>query len=714
MPAIRIRVGCALDGSATRVLEPLLASVGRARAKLGKAGSDAGAEFAGGYRTSARGASRANDDITRDYERSLAAQARADAKAQREKERGAAYVVEMKRRYFEQEEKAAEKALKQQQKARVDFASSAARTFGGILGAGASLTGQIARGAGVNFDVGSIVGKIGSAQSSAVALSNAGYMPGEKGPAGVRQDPKKLLAEVRDVADKVGLDTNKAMAGLSAFVGKTGDLATGRDVLGELGRLAKASNTEFDDMVAAAGDVSNSLGDVPNKGEKIVSVMRAIAGQGKLGAVEIKDLSTKMARLSAAAPQYAGDASENLAKLGALAQLARQKGGAASASEAVNAVARMTDTLKMPARLKQFMAQGHMKESDIFDKKTGLLDDPFKILKKSIAAKGNDPVGFARMWASIIGKKPAEALVNTYRQAGGGDNGMAAIDEELGKLMKASMGQGEIADSFKAAMGTTESKVTLFNNQLERIAESAAGKVLPAMEQLAPKAVAAAEAFSGLVVWAAKNPGEAIVTAMAASIAKAGAEKAIGDALAGAIGKMSGLHIAGATITAVGATIILSKASAEKEKGAEKVEGRLDTAEQTLKAAEAEYKEKGKLSPETVKSLREERSRVAGEIATGQRDTSWLSSLNPWGKGFSGTWQDIGEEQRARSRMGSLYGEQKGIDALLAAAAEPQKDAAAKTAGAADALKEAANALKAAAAPGGAKPGATTGPTPVR
>lgn len=729
MPSIRIRIGAALDPGAARVLEPLLAAVGRTRTKLKKAGEDAAEEFVGGYRSAPAKAKKVHDDIAKEAEKAAKKQAKAAEDAAKAEARAYEYVYQIKQRYLKQEEKdqarAAASLMSSRRQTHTEVLSNAGRTFGGVVSKGIGVAGQIAGGAGVNLDIGSYFGKAVASQTAATQLSNSAYQEGAAGAAGVRQDPKKLLAEIRDVADKTAMSVESAQAGMAAFVGKTGELDTGREVFGELARLAKASGTDLNDMVSAAGDVSLSLGEIPNKGERIVSVMRAIAGQGKLGAVEIKDLASKMAKLSAAAPQYKGDVGENLAKLGALAQLARQKGGASTAGEAVNSVARMTDTLKTPARLKQFLGQGGMKKEDIFDEKTGLLNDPFEILKKSIKSKGNDPVGFAKMWASVIGKKPAEALVNTYRQAGGGDKGMGAVDAELSKFMKSSMGKGEIDESFAARMADTDSKVQLFNNRMERIASDTLPKLVPAFERLAPLAEQAANGFANLAVSIADNPMKAVAAALAASVAKAGVEKALEVGIGAALGRASGLTVASATIGITAATIALGIASDAKNKGMENVEGRVKVSEDVLAAAEREKKTKGKLSPQTVADLQAERERVSGAIDKGSQDTAWympvMNMLNMFGstKGFSGTWTDIGEEQGARGAMGTLTSTRKGIDALLGEAADKSGSAAdkhdmaaAKLSTAADALTAAAGRMNGGAA--GSTPGATTGPVPVR
>ena len=129
--------------------------------------------------------------------------------------------------------------------------------------------------------------------SNAVALKaqttdivNAGYIPGASGPQGQLQSSAKVLEEIQDAGIKTATSFEDRGEGLRAFVGWTGDLQTGRDTMLDLAKIAKATNSNFVDMSKEAAEISNHLGDIPDKGNVTLAVIRAIAGQGKLGAVE--------------------------------------------------------------------------------------------------------------------------------------------------------------------------------------------------------------------------------------------------------------------------------------------------------------------------------------------------------------------------------------------------------------------------------------------
>lgn len=349
---------------------------------------------------------------------------------------------------------------------------------------------DIAQGAGVDFSVASQVQKNIGLETAATDLSNSAYQQGAAGPSGQRVDPRAIIAQARQVGTETAYDPTKIMEGLQAFTAKTGDLQTAREAMKDLAVLSKATGTNIDDMVDAAGDVSANLGDVPNKGEAVVQVMRSIAGQGKLGAVEVKDLAVQMAKLAANAGQFEGKASENMALLGAFAQEARQRGGAASAAQAATSVAGLVNTFKTPARAAAFQAATG---NSVYGA-GGQMRNLRTLVEEAIAAKGSDPVAFKKIFANVQGARAVEGFATIYRQAGGGEQGMAAVRAEFDRLQSAAMGAGETMDSFGRAMGTTESQVQVLNN---RIGETST----ELQTTLAPAAKFTAEAFLSAAKW---------------------------------------------------------------------------------------------------------------------------------------------------------------------------------------------------------------------
>lgn len=587
MAAVVIRVGAAADRSLETVMNPLIQAMARARGRVQ-------ADSAGMTATAAREAAKATAAKVKQVaaeeaaiakgiakvkameESAATASARADAKAFDQKLKNAQKLQAAREAYIktvQREVAAEERAQAMARNAGVRMQAQrgreAGRNAGGIardaystavgLGrAGLRVGGQIARGMGVDFDIGSNLATAMDLQRRATNLSNSAFQNGALGAAGIRQDPRALISEARTIGNATGFAAGDILGGQEQFTKKTGDLATAREITKELAVLAKASGTELDDMVSAAGDVGLALGDVPDKGAKIVQVMKSIAGQGKLGAVEISDLASQMAKVAANAPQFEGDVASNIVSLGALTQLARQKGGAATPQSASQSALSFANTLKTPQRVAAFEKEG----ISVYNSQ-GMMRDPFALVRESIQKAGSTPLRLKDMWKNVAGAKGVEALASDYRQAGGGAAGMAAVDAQIAKLKNAAMGEGEILESFTRRMADGDTKVQLFNNKMTEVAERVVPRFLVVMEKLAPSIEAAAETFAGWAAAAAENPGTAILAAITASIAQAAIGQAVGTAITAAIARNAALagalSIATAAVSIAAATIAVYK-----------------------------------------------------------------------------------------------------------------------------------------------------------
>lgn len=541
MPAIRVRVGASLDANVQTVFRPLVEAAKRARQQvanemrgLSSESAGAAAKMGGAYRTNFTEVEKAAIRAARTEAKAAQDGAAAQAKA-------AAYVSRIKDRYFQEEQKRSEQA----ERANVRASEKVARSQERYAEKQASRTGywsirymdramrgagrlglDIARGAGVDLSLGGIIGKNVGLQQQATDLSNASFATGAKG-SDVRVDPSALLKQAREVADATATDAGDALSGMRAFVSKTGDLVTARDVLGDMAKLAKATGGSMEDYVDAAADVSNNLGDVEDKGKKVNTIMRIFAGQGKAGAVEVRNLASLMARVQAAAGQYGGDATGNFAMIGAMVQEARGKGGAASAREATQSVMTFTNMFSKPRARKRLDAAGID-----YENANGSLKSPEEIvvqlLRKASDKKGNLSSGeMGKLVMDANARKATRGFESIYRTAGGGDAGIDAVRAEFKRLRDVAIGQGDIDESFKKAMATSASQVQLFNNALSKIGEEAAGRILPQMQRLAPVILGAVEGLSKFVAWAAENPGKALAAALAASIARAGIETVV-------------------------------------------------------------------------------------------------------------------------------------------------------------------------------------------
>jgi hypothetical protein len=595
--SIRIRVGCSVDKNVGSAFRPIIeaakdarrqieAEMDRAWAAVNGRGAAKRASGGGPYRSVVREAERAADTVvaieTRKQRRIVAEQERAQRKqlaevqrTQRELQnaefkRGADKIREWKR--SQKEERSANVG-----RARA-IGSGSMETLGKIGRGALGVTGSIARGAGVQTDLGSYVGSAVELETRASDLSNSAY--DEKRDKGKRIDPKSLVRLGRDVGQQAAFDPSKVLEGLQSFVGKTGDLATGQAALPGLAKLARATGTTLEDIVGAAGEASKALGDVgpgkafetaAEKGKALVDVLRLQAGQGKIGAAELKDMAKYGGRLAAASQAFGGDSAKNLGDMGALAQLSIARGGAASAAEAATSVAGFANTLKTPARVKEFKAHG----VDVYNK-----DGGFKsvrdILKDSSAAAvsrgGTEaPIEFKKMFANVKGAQAADPAFQAYSKAFRANievtkdktkadmAGKKAIDELFDTFGKA-ISADEENDSFKASMKTSAAQVQLFNNKLGEIGGAMAEKVLPELIKAEPTIIKVVEAFAKMISWASQNPGTAITGAVVASIGKAAIGASVSSAVEGLIkGASSGAGLnVGNALSIVAASIAIA------------------------------------------------------------------------------------------------------------------------------------------------------------
>lgn len=652
-PAIRIRVGAAVDRNIGKAFQPIVdaardarrqveAEMDRLWAAVGGGGKRASKAGQGPYRSVVREAERAANQVVAAERRKQRQIESEERKATRRRESAERHVARIKDRHFAAQQREGERADKlaarSAERSRKDnvgrlrgVAGGSVETLGKIGRGAVGVAGSIARGAGVQTDLGSYIGQSVELETRAGELSAAAY--DEQRDKGKRIDPRELVSIARNVGKEAAFDPARVLEGLQAFVGKTGDLATGQAALPGLAKLARATGTSLEDMVGSAGEAAKALGDVgpgkefetaADKGMALVNVLRLMAGQGKVGAVELKDLAKYGGRLAAASQAFGGDSAQNLGDMGALAQLAVARGGAASAAESATAVAGFANTLKTPARAKEFEGHGvkiEDKERGGFRSVRDILKDASSRAVDVAGDKGSAAQEFKKMFANVKGAQAADpafqAYVKAFRQAmtvtkdktKADQAGKAAIDELFDKFGKA-ISETEESESFARSMNTGAAKVQLFNNKLSEIGGQIAERVLPQLQKLAPYVVSAAEAFAKFVSFAAENPGTAITGAIVASIGKAaigaGVSGAVSKLIEGAGAKMTGgmsLALGSAMIAITTATLVAQALNEEKAKGAENVKKDIEEANKIVLAAEKEYKETKTLSPETQKQL---------------------------------------------------------------------------------------------------------------
>lgn len=627
MSDIKIRVGAAVD-----------ASVQKAFDDVGKASTRAAKQAAGSWEKLERELEREANRILRDRERAeraaqkaieqtAAAQKRAvktaadnevrtEERTAREVERLERYKLqirirssEMAGRYAAQEaaretrERARQAKLEEREEER---ARSRRRAFFGgrigigrrasigvsggaamLYGYGGALLSGMFRGLGVETDPSRLVQQ--GIENRAVAQQVVNAAPSMIG-ASVEQRQGMagaLLTQAQHVANETASDTGDVLASAQRFVALTGDFETARATLGDIAVLSRATGSSLEDMSASAAEVANHLGNVQDKAGMTMAVMRAIAGQGKLGAVEIRDMALQMAKLASQAPKFEGDTTKTIAILGAMAQESKLRGGSANATQAATAVMRLSQDLLKPTTVKAWAAVG---QSPFTDKTHTKLRTPEEIILTALKASGGDLVKLAKLFPNQMSMRAVTGFASIYQEAGGGKKGAEAVADEFTRLTSAMLTQEEVEREFTAQMHTAQSRIQIFNNHMQQTAQQLAEALLPAVDALAPKIVAFA---AGISHWLSVMTGSGSDEVNARAREVEGQEGKTEALLKGSIKTETGKGGKTVTVYSGQAVDLLKNQGAARAKLHGDIEGQIDTAKETLdKAKAAAYSDK--------------------------------------------------------------------------------------------------------------------------
>lgn len=389
---------------------------------------------------------------------------------------------------------------------------------------------DLARGIGLDLSPSSAISGAVQDQSAAVRLSNASIIADDPRNA-YRVAPSLLTQEAGDVGARYGYDPSQVLAGLNQYGKRTGDLATGREMLEELTRIAAATGSQLDQLFGTAGELANQLTDLSpdEKPKAIIRLLKSFAGQGKLGAVELEDLSRYGARIASTAGLYEGTREQNITNLGALAQASRAFGGADTPAMAATSVARLATTFKTSARAKQFES---LTGNSVFGE-GGKIRDPIELIKEAVVATKGKPIDWNKIFMNVMAERAAGGLASRFREAYDADigdeksktaAGIQAIDGFMDKMRDAALSEEQIQKNLDATAETYEHQVNALNVKFRQIATRFLDKFLPALERVAPKLEDFAEMLGKASIWILENPKKAIAAAVGLSIARAGLE----------------------------------------------------------------------------------------------------------------------------------------------------------------------------------------------
>jgi hypothetical protein len=400
--------------------------------------------------------------------------------------------------------------------------------------------GGAALGLGGGFALSSAIQQQMGESAAASKLANQAGKPELKG---------QLLKEAQGVKGFTGEETLGAMSG---FVAKTGDLQAARGLINDLGKLALATGTDFGEMGEAAGQAFNVIKDtIPDSKEQLKAVndvMRSLAQQGNLGAVEIKDMVTELAGLGAATRKFEGGPVQLIKTAGAMAQAAVARGGAESADEATTAVTRFSDDIIKntggafdKAGINRFTDKSRTKLRgpedlmlDILDKSGGDLtkiNDMFGIYAQRAVG------GFAPLYTDAEKKQKG--------------SGRAAVKAEFAKYANATVSSKDIEARANSRLDDADLR---FKEVMKDFNARIGGELLPVVTELIPKFAKllpyvdrAAELLGKMVAAFAEDPFAGVAKIVAAKLAFDVAVSGLGtaaskltDSISGAASKIGG------------------------------------------------------------------------------------------------------------------------------------------------------------------------------
>lgn len=553
-PPVVVRVGCALDTSVERSfgdLEKRAQKAGeRVRKALRSVGGTTGTkldrtvvdseqkktrviegEAAKRARVFAKEAAERRRQLNAE-ERELRASSRAHERAARAKEKAAREAARATRTQAREQERAS----REMQRIATRTSHRATRFFwpnAPLASVARRGMRDVLTGTGVEANVGGMLQRVTGAEKTAQQMAVLGYRAGEEGPAGKRVSAKQLADEARQVGENFGMTTEEVLAGQKAFADLLGNLQGARDVTAEMGKIARSQGTDFEATMRVAGKLDSMYSNIPEyqndqikKNKAISAQMRTLIYLGKTYSIPLEDMAEKVPIMTGVAGMYQGDVNKNFIEMMTLMQLA-EKGPGRNVAEAATMSGNIAKTLaKRSDAAREFAGMELIDDSGKIKGIQDMLLEMFSKTEGGKVIKGRKVSQVEllnKIFPNIRQMGGIQESLTAFQQAGGGEAGREAVRRQFAPGQRA-VSNEQIAEDLALVLDTTEAKAAKFNQQLERIVATAAEKLIPSLEKLAPTALKAADALGSLVQWMSEHPGQAIAAAISVSIARAGLE----------------------------------------------------------------------------------------------------------------------------------------------------------------------------------------------
>jgi hypothetical protein len=485
-----------------------------------------------GERLQAKGAKeveRAEREKLRAVERSSKAIEREFSKV----ERWGAQEKRKELREFENVEKSKTRAAESASKARQRFGATVyGKSAAGVskaVGTAGALAGSVLA-VGGGFGVVDALSKESKNRSTAIDISNSGQRDGQ-----AITDPKEILEAAKATTIKYGFeDTGAALEGLQAFVGKSGDLKLALETMDKLAELSQATGSNLREVSQAAGVLAAT--DKSLDGGGIVELMRVVAGHGKDGTVELRDLAQYMTRLASSAGQYensvqrkSGESQadydsrgrrKNVGVLSAMAQMSLS-GGATDAAEMTEAAKAFGHDVSSRRTRERLHGLG------VETVKNGKIRSPEEIIVETLRKSKGD-VGIINSTFNEQSAKAINGAATTYRNAEGvkAGSGEAAVRAEFDNYARLALSAEETKRASDAKVADGEAQLNAALNQLRDTVSKDLYpefiKLIPVLRgfisEVAPRIGGFVQKVSELAAWFAENPFKSIFFGLGALV----------------------------------------------------------------------------------------------------------------------------------------------------------------------------------------------------
>jgi TP901 family phage tail tape measure protein len=158
-----------------------------------------------------------------------------------------------------------------------------------------------------------------------------------------------MSGRMRQISDEMGVSKDEVLDGAEAYVTLTGDMDGAASAMETFAKVASGTGAAMSDIAGTAAALKQNLKIDPKDFEKAFSVLTF---QGNAGAIELKELSTLMASVTAQFPNFGNAGVEGLSELGASLQVVR-RGFGSGAEAATGYMALMTSITRSAGKLKR-------------------------------------------------------------------------------------------------------------------------------------------------------------------------------------------------------------------------------------------------------------------------------------------------------------------------------------------------------------------------